>query len=164
MSQASETGGNYVTLEEAKGQLSIDPGLTIHDVRIKRLIGSAIDMAEDYTNRSLGELLELNSPTDSSAVPLPNPKDSPNCEQVEANRLFDFDPTVDTSLWTPQQWHAYWRDNPIQQDQSMSLRRPVKEAILLFVEVLFDRNPQTMKDLEAMAYRRLDPYRIAIGV
>jgi hypothetical protein len=164
MSQASETGGNYVTLEEAKSQLALDDGITVHDARIKRLIGAAIDMAEDYTNRSLGELLELNSPSDSSAVPLPNPKDSPSCWQAEANRLFDLDPTIDAALWTPEQWHEYWRKNPIQQDQSMSLRRPVKEAILLLVEVLFDRNPQTMKDLTAMAYNLLSPYRIAQGV
>jgi Phage gp6-like head-tail connector protein len=163
MSQQSETGSNYVTLEEAKSQLALDDGITIHDARIQRLIGAAIDWAEDYTNRSLGELMVLDSPADSSARPLPNPVDSPSIQPC-VNQLFDPWPDVDSSLWTPDQWREYWRLNPIQQDQSKSLRRPVKEAILLKIECLFDRNTDTMDKLEAVALRMLDPYRIAIGV
>lgn len=163
MTEQSENGGNFVTVEEAKQQLAIDEGLTIHDARIKRLIGAAIDMAQNYTQRSLGELLELDSPSDSSALPLPDPKDSPSLNGY-INLLLDADPSIDYSQWSPGQWHAYWAANPIMMDQAQPLRRDVKEAILLFVECLFDRNIDNIPILKQMGYDMLQPYRIAMGV
>lgn len=159
----SETGATYITLDEAKSQLGVDPDLTVDDARIQRLIGAAIDWAENFTQRSLGELLELNSPTDSSATPLPNPKDSPSW--ANGRQLpWDQDPSVDFSLWTPDQWHDYWRQNPVQVDASAPLRRDVKEAILLKLETLYDRNVDNMALLETTALNMLQPYRIAMGV
>lgn len=158
MTQQSENGGNYITLTEAKEQLAIDEGLTIHDDRIKRLIGTVIDWAENLTQRSLGELLELNSPTDSSAVPLPDPKDSPSFPRV------DEPIELDRSTWTDEQWREYWANNPILVDSSKSLRRDVKEALLLKLESLFDRNPETMGPLAELAVEMIWPYRKGMGV
>lgn len=163
MTQASETGANYISLDEIKQQLAIDEGLSIHDTRLKFLIGVAIDWAQNYTQRSLGELLELDSPSDSSARPLPNPVDSPSLQRFIDLRL-DENPEFDMQFWTPDQWRRYWANNPIQMDASMPLRRDVKQAIMLKVEVLFDRNIQNMKLLEDMAETMLFPYRIAMGV
>jgi hypothetical protein len=165
-SNASQINGSqYITLEEAKEQLSIDEGLTIHDSRIMRLIGAAIDWAEGYTQRSLGELMELTDPTDSSAVALPDPVDSPNIWREKHQNLFDQDdPTLDFPFWNADQTRAYWRDNPIRQDQSKSLRRDVKEAILLQIEIMFDRNPETMQTFQERCEDALFPYRIALGV
>lgn len=153
------TGTTYITLAEAKAQLSIDDGLTQWDDRIQALIGASIDWAENFTQRSLGELLELNSPADSAAVLLPDPKDSPGPQH-----FFYENEWVDTSFWTPDNWRTYWAKNPIQQDQSKPLRRDVKAAILLYLETLFDRNTENMALLEKRATDMLWPYRIALGV
>ena len=156
------TSSPYITLTEAKAQLSIDESNTYFDVRVQDLIGAAIDWAENFTNRSLGELLELNSPADSTAVPLPNPKDSPTPHHFWFNEQW-----VDTSFWTPDEWQIYWHKhpvNPVQEDQSQPLRRDVKAAILLYLETLFDRNVENMALLEKRATDMLWPYRIALGV
>lgn len=160
-SQAAET---FVTLEEAKDQCSIDPGLTLHDRMLRRLIGAAVDLAENYTQRSLGELLELNSPRDSTAVPEPDPKNSPACfpSGLPAGCAFPagWDWQIDYGLWSPAQWHAWWAANPIQQDHSKPLRRDIHEALLLLVQSLFDQDP----DAKQTALDMLYPYRIGMGV
>ena len=127
------------------------------------MIGATIDWAENYTQRSLGELLELNSPTDSSATALPEPVDSPD-NRALINSKFDIDPTIDTSLWNPAQWHEYWRLNPVEIDSSRALRRDVKEALLIKLEALFDRNPETMQPMSVYAENMLFPYRKGMGV
>jgi hypothetical protein len=157
----------YITLEEAKDQLAIDYGLTIHDQRILRIIGGATDWAENFTQRSLGELLELNSPADSNAVPLPDPKDSPHRPPVwiePGDQPFPIDGIGGNEDWTAEQWAAHWKANPIMQDDSKPLRRDVKEAILLKIEILFDRNIDNMALLETTAENLLWPYRIGMGV
>lgn len=154
------TGADYITIEEAKEQLSIDPGLTTHDQRISRIIGGAIDWAENFTQRSLGELMELNSPTDSSATPLPNPVDSPRRE----GGFWWRGDWVDTAFWQPDDWHRWWQKNPVSRDDSHALRRDVKEAILLKIQCLFDRNTDEMDDLERAAKDMLWPYRQGLGV
>jgi len=164
----------FVTLTQAKEHLSIDQGLTVHDVRVQDCIDGAVDYAENYTQRSLGELLELNSPTDSSAVPLPDPKDSP------ASIDFDFiattssqwgstfDWTIGVDQWGGDQTQAYWAAflaaNPAMQDQSKPLRRDVRQAILLQVEIMFDRNVANYQMLTQARDALLQPYRIALGV
>jgi hypothetical protein len=165
-SNASQTNGSeYITLEEAKEQLAIDDGLTIHDQRILRCIGAAIDYAENYTGRSLCQLMELTTPTDSSVVACQDPVDSPNIWRAAHQNLFDQDdPTLDFPFWSAEQTRAYWADNPIRMDHSQSLRRDVKEAILLKMEVLFDRNPETMVMFNNAVDSALFPYRIALGV
>lgn len=154
---SSSTGATYITLAEVKSQLAIDPDLVVDDARLTRLIGVAIDWAENYTQRSLAELLVLDSPTDSSASPAPNPKDSP---AWRGRRDLEFD----AGSWTPDEWCTYWAANPIQQDQSSALRRDVKEALLLKIETLYDRNVDNMALLETTALNMLFPYRIAMGV
>jgi hypothetical protein len=159
----------YITLEEAKDQLSIDYGLTVHDQRILRNIGGAIDWAEKFTQRSLGELMELNSPTDSSAVPLPDPVDSPRGPPpvwVEpGDQPFAVGgEVVGMGGYTPEQYRRAWLNNPILRDDSASRRRDVKEAILLKVQILFDRNVAEMPTLQNAAESLLFPYRIGMGV
>lgn len=156
--------GTYVTLEDAKEQLSIDESLTIHDVRIKKLIGAAEDWAENFTQRSLGELMELDSPRDSDQTALPDPVDSPhkppwNCALPEPDWL-----GWPQSTWTVQHWQMYWANNPIHKDQSKPLRRDVYAGILLYMESLFDRNTDNFVLLQKRAEDLLWPYRIALGV
>ena len=154
----------YVTLADAKDHLSIDAGLTVHDVQLTKIIGAAEDWAENFTQRSLGELMDLDSPRDSDAVPLPNPVDSP--------ALPTWPPSVPQpdwlsfpqSIWTTQQWQTYWAVNPIHQDHSKPLRRDVYNGILLKIQALFDRNSDDMKLLEDAAENMLWPYRIGLGV
>jgi hypothetical protein len=153
------TASPYITLAQAKAQLSIDESNTYFDDRIQDLIGAAIDWAENFTNRSLGELLEIDSPADSAAVPLPDPKDSPT-----PNHFWYSGDWVDTTLWNPDEWRNYWAKNPIEQDQSKALRRDVKAGILLYLETLFDRNIENFALLEKRAQDMLWPYRIALGV
>jgi len=156
--------GTYVTLADAKAQLSIDDGLTIHDTRIKKLIGAAEDWAENFTQRSLAELMELDSPRDSDQTPAPDPVDSPNpppwnCPLPRPEWL-----DWPQSIWTTQHWQTYWANNPIHQDQARPLRRDVYAAILLYMESLFDRNTDNFELLETRAEALLWPYRIALGV
>jgi hypothetical protein len=158
----------YISLDEAKGQLSVDAGLTIHDQRIALLIGAAIDWAENFTQRSLGELEELDSPRDSEAEPLPDPKDSPQFEgnpnltaQVGFVGVEGFRGDLG---WTEKNYLDYWAHNPLAVDSSRPLRRDVKAAILLKIEVLFDRNTDNWELIEDTAESMLFPYRVAMGV
>jgi hypothetical protein len=154
---------SYITLSEAKGQLSIDDGLTIHDAKVTRLISSAIDWAENFCGRSLGQLLELNSPADSPTTPLPEPLDSPH---------YTSPPMPDGVLavegwsagWTLQDWQDYYKNNPINTNYAAPLRRDIKEAILLKIEQLFDRNTDNWELLETTAQQMLLPYRVGMGV
>jgi hypothetical protein len=155
----------YISLQEAKDQLSIDYSNDTWDARLAMLIGACIDWAENYLNRSLGELLLLDSPRDSDAVPLPNPVDSPRGEDIRDRMRFWADGEwIDTTLWTPDQWRTYWQQNPVQEDHSSPLRRDLKAGILLYLETLFDRNPENMVLLEKRATDLIWPYRIDIGV
>lgn len=149
----------YISLVEAKEQLSIDEGLTFHDARINRLIGAAIDWAESFTGRSLGELLELNSPSDDAAVPLPDPVDSPHFEPLPKRTG-----PLGWGGWSEHTWQTYWRNNPILHDDSHSLRRDVKEAILMRLELLFDRNVDNWELIDETTTSMLFPYRIGMGV
>jgi hypothetical protein len=149
----------YISLAEAKDQLSIDYSNTTWDQRIANLIGASIDWAENFLNRSLGEMLELDSPTDSSAVPAPNPVDSPDLQRYWMDGAW-----VDAGQWTPDQWREYWQQNPVMEDHSAPLRRDLKAGILLYLETLFDRNPENMEILEQRATDMLWPYRIDLGV
>ncbi len=149
----------YISLQDAKDQLSIDAGLTIHDERIAQLIGASIDWAENYTQRSLGELLQPAGPTDSSATPLPDPVNSPD----RTHRYIE--PGDEDYSWQgPYPSGSPYVPNPITVDQSMPLRRDVKAAILLHVELLFDRNTDNWELLQETAEALLDPYRTAMGV
>lgn len=152
----------YISLTEAKDQLSIDDGLDIHDARIERLIGAAVDWAENFCGRSLGELMELNSPTDESAVPLPEPVDSPHFEPVPVGA--GIVGVQGWSGWDEDTWRNWWRNNPILQNDAKPLRRDVKEAILMKIEQMFDRNTDNWELLENTAQQMLFPYRIGMGV
>jgi hypothetical protein len=154
----------YISLTEAKGQLSIDADLTIHDDRIQFLIGSAIDWAENFTQRSLGELLELNSPADTIAVPLPDPKDSPSWSPPTTWPLAGVIGVEGWQNWDEKTWRDFWKNNPILQDDAKPLRRDVKAAILLKIELLFDRNVDNWELIENTACTLLFPYRIGMGV
>jgi hypothetical protein len=155
----------YITLAQAKTQLAIDQSDDTHDTQLADLIGASIDWAENMLNRSLGELLELDSPRDSTAVPLPNPVDSPAGEMMRDRFLFWSDGEwIDTSTWGIDEWKDYWQKNPVQEDHSQALRRDLKAGILLYLETLFDRNPVNMMLLEKRATDLLWPYRIAMGV
>ena len=150
----------YISLEEAKDQLSIDYSNTTWDNRLALLIGSCIDRAENFLNRSLGELLLLDSPSDASATPQPNPVDSPRYSFWAGGQW------IDTEEWTEDQWAGYWRanPNPAMEDHSQALRRDLKAGILLYLETLFDRNPDNFALLEQRATDMLWPYRIDLGV
>ena len=146
----------YISLIEAKDQLSIDEGLTFHDARINRLIGAAIDWAESFCGRSLGELMELNSPSDEDAVPLPDPVDSP-CLPRHAG-------PEGWGGWDENTWRNWWDRNPLARDDAHSLRRDVKEAILMRLELLFDRNVDNWELLDKTTTDMLFPYRQGMGV
>lgn len=154
----------YVTLEDAKEQLSIDAGLTIHDTRIVKLIGAAEDWAENFTQRSLAELMELDSPRDSDQTAAPDPVDSPKIPPWNSQLPPPDWLTLPQAIWSTQQWQMYWANNPIHQDQAKPLRRDVYAAILLYMESLFDRNTDNFELLETRAQALLFPYRIALGV
>lgn len=160
----------YITLAQAKLHLRIDEGLTVDDDLITDLIGASIDWAENYTNRSLAELLELNSPADSAAVPAPDPKGSwPDGCPSEAH-VWDFHAAewCDTSLWQRGNWTSYWARNPQntfqQTDDALPLRRDAKNALLLWIQSRYDRNPDSMALLQTTAENQLWPYRKALGV
>lgn len=152
----------YISLTEAKDQLSIDDGLTIHDARIERLIGAAIDWAENFCGRSLGELMELDSPSDASAVPLPEPVDSPSFVIAPADA--GVVGVQGWAYWDEKTWRDYWKNNPILANDAKPLRRDVKEAILMKIEQMFDRNTDNWQLLESTTESMLFPYRIGMGV
>lgn len=159
----SPSGANpYISLEEAKEQLAIDVSLTLHDKRINRLIGAAIDWAENFTGRSLGELMELDTPSDGVAVPLPEPKDSPH---------FVVNPNADPFVigagganFNEKNWENFYQNNPIDKADPAPLRRDIKEAILLRIELLFDRNVDNWELIDKTTTDMLFPYRIGMGV
>jgi hypothetical protein len=157
-----------IALTEAKQQLSIDDALTMHDERINLLIGAAIDWAENYTQRSLGELLELDSPSDSGASPLPDPIDSPRADEhfeEPGERAFNIGGLGDTSGWgDDEQSGDDDAGNPIRRDDSRPLRRDVKLALLLWIEGKFDRNVTNWDKIETTCQQMLSPYRIGLGV
>ncbi len=159
----------FITLTEAKEQLSIDEGLTIHDARINLLIRAAISWAENYTQRSLAQLMQLDSPPADSGVPAPSPVDSPRLDHENrfvdpGERPFNMAGLGDPD-WTEDQWRDHWRNlNPIAQDYSNPERSDIKCAILLKIEQLFDRNVANMSLLEETALQMLTPYRVGMGV
>jgi hypothetical protein len=169
MSSPNPVASTFISLADMKDQLAIDQGITIHDRRIEILIGAAIDWAENFTQRSLGEMLELDSPTDSSAVPLPDPKDSPGGPPPVWVEPGDQPFAVGGEVigidgWTPERYARQWEQNPIRQDDSKPRRRDLKSGIMLMVEILFDKNVGNMKLLQDTAETLLHNYRIGMGV
>jgi hypothetical protein len=163
----SDSPQTFISLTEAKEQLSIDDGLTIHDNRINLLIRAAVSWAENYTQRSIGQLMELDSPPADSGVPAPSPKDSPSHRGPwipPGEQPFSIGGLGDTAGWTEDQWRAHWKANPISQDDSDPTRSDIKAAILLKIEQLFDRNTDNWQLLEDTAQQMLSPYRIGMGV
>lgn len=153
----------YVTLDEAKGQLSIDVGLTEYDSRISALIGAAEDWAENYTQRSLAELMLLDSPSDDQQVALPDPVD-PIHNWPEKFPRPDY-LQLQIVDWLPEHYRHYWAHvGPVEFGTEKPLRRDVKNAILMYMETLFDRNTENFLMLQQCAQRMLDPYRIGLGV
>lgn len=157
----------YVTLQDAKEHLAIDEGLTIHDSRIMLCIGAAEDYAENYTQRSLAELMLLDSPADAdqTAAPEPDPL------TVRWNQNFPRPDWIDTPihLWDATQWHFYWQCNPLPtadtaHGNAKPLRRDVYSAIMLKMETLFDRNTDNSKMLADTCDTMLTPYRLRMGV
>lgn len=160
----------YITLVQAKAQLRVDEGITVDDDLITDLIGAAIDWAENYTNRSLGELLEVNSPLDSAATPIEDPKSRwPDGCPSDAH-VWDFyaNEWCDTSLWQRGNWTSYWARNPQntfnQADDASPLRRDVKNALLMWIESRYDKNPENFVLLQTAAENQLWPYRKALGL
>jgi hypothetical protein len=158
----------FITLDDAKDQLSIDLGMTLHDARITFLVGASIDWAENFCGRSLGQLLPLSSPSDGAAVPLPEPVDSPSFSSndwenpdigIEGIQGFN-----DWQYWDERTWATYYRNNPLLKDYASTLRRDLKAAILLRVELLFDRNVDNWELLDKTATDMLFPYRVGMGV
>jgi Phage gp6-like head-tail connector protein len=155
----------YITLAQAKAQLRIDASLTVDDDQIRDMIGAAVDWAENYTNRSLGELLELNSPQDSIAVPVPDPTWPEG--RPSRSHVWDIDCNdwVDTAFWDPGDYRAWWARFPqTERDDALPLRRDVKQAILIYIETLYDRNIENIAIYESKAKDMLWPYRRALGV
>lgn len=164
----------YITLAQAKSALRIDPGLTVDDQYITDLIGAAEDWAENFTNRSLAQLMQFtNSPTDSGVSPAPEPIDSPagDAGWVDPAGLDwggGFDWTLGISSWSAEQliWANSVNSNPVQSDASVTSRqrRDVHAAILLYLTTLYDQDVATIELLEQRATDMLWPYRIGLGV
>lgn len=163
----------FISLEDAKDHLGIDEGLTVHDRRINRCILGAIAAAENYTQRSLSELV-INSGADSTGAPFaPDPKDSPSLMSVNFLATADswgagYDWSLGYDAWSPDQYQCYWaaylKANPALQDDSNPSREDARQACLLKMEMMFDRNIANFTDLEAAFKCLLDPYRIGLGV
>jgi len=157
----------YISLSAAKRQLRIDEGNQLHDIEIQDAIDGAVDWAENYTNRSLSELVELNSPPDSAATPVADPAKPSG---LSDDFIFDRSSLdwVDTSGWRQANYRAYWANNPGvefgRSDESLPLRRDLKMGILLYMQTLFDRNIEDLPLLEKRAKDLLWPYRKAMGV
>lgn len=153
----------YITLKQAKDHLGLEESFTYHDDRVADCIGAAIDWAEDYTQRSLGQLLQLDSPRDSTATAVDEKFLTTASEWGSG-----YDWTLEYSAWPPQQFRCYWaaylQRYPAMNDQSQSLRRNVRQAILIKMEQMFDRDPSVYKDLEDACTNLIFPYRIAMGV
>jgi len=154
----------FITLQNAKDQLSIDAGLTLHDDRITDLIGAAIDWAENFCGRSLGQLLPLSTPSDGAATALPEPVDSPFFNSPTENMDVGVEGFSDWQYWDERTWASYYRNNPLLQNNAATLRRDIKQAILMRVELLFDRNVDNWELLDKTSTDMLFPYRIGMGV
>lgn len=153
----------YITLAQAKSHLRVDT--TVDDDQIQDLIGAAIDWAENYTNRSLGELLELNSPPDSAAKPIPDPSWPEG--RPSNSHVWDCDANiwVDTEFWDANDYRVWWARFPqTMRDDALPLRRDVKQALLIYMETLYDRNIDNMVLYEQRAQNMLWPYRKELGV
>lgn len=157
----------YISLTEAKRQLRIDDANQLHNDEIQMSIDGAVDWAENYTNRSLSELVELNSPPDSAATPVADP---PKPDGLSDDFIWDRSCSnwVDTSGWRQANYRAHWANNPGlsfgSADQSLPLRRDLKMGVLLYMQTLFDRNIEDLPLLEKRAMDLLWPYRKAMGV
>jgi hypothetical protein len=160
----------YITLSQAKLHLRVDEGLTVDDDLITDLIGSAIDWAENYTNRSLAELLEIDSPADSIAIAMADPKTSWPEGCPSDSHVWDFQRLewCDTTSWASGDFRSFWARNPQyafeQRNDALPLRRDAKNALLLWIQSRYDRNPDSMALLETAAQNQLWPYRKALGV
>jgi hypothetical protein len=167
-----------ISLTEAKEQLSIDAGLTIHDARIQRLIGAAIDWAENFCGRSLAQLMPLpasspaDSPNDPAAFgvsPAADPADSPSWSSPPTDPLtgagiIGIEGFNDWQYWDDKTWEQYYKNNPMLADYAKTLRRDLKEAILMRIELLFDRNVDNWELLDKTTTDMLFPYRMGMGV
>lgn len=155
----------FITLKEAKEQLAIDEGLTIHDDRVTDLIGAAIDWAENFCGRSLGQLLPLSNPSDGAATVLPEPVDSPSFTMPgEDIGVIGVEGFSDWPYWDERTWASYYSNNPLLKNNASTLRRDLKQAILMRVELLFDRNVDNWELLDKTSTDMLFPYRIGMGV
>lgn len=164
----------YIPLDQAKAALRVDAGLTVDDDYIIALIGAAEDWAENFTNRSLAQLMQFtNSPTDSGLSPAPEPIDSPagNAAWRDPAALDwggGFDWTLGVGDWSlaQQTWAANVNANPVQSDASIvsRQRRDVRAAILLYLTTLYDQDVATIELLEQRATDMLWPYRLGLGV
>jgi hypothetical protein len=160
----------YITLAQAKAQLRVDDGITADDQLITDLIGASIDWAENYTNRSLGELLEIDSPADSAAIPITDPKSQWPEGCPSESHIWDFAALiwVDTATWQRGNWTSFWARNPQyvydNRDDALPLRRDIKNALLMWIESRYDKNPENFVMLQTAAENQLWPYRKALGV
>ena len=154
----------FITLAEAKAQLSIDDSDTLRDARVTLALRGAIDWACNFTQRPLGELLVLPDPA-VEAVPLPEPHYTPDTFLTETPGVITGIGGVPVSWgWGQVQWAAYVAANPLLTDRSAALRWDVKAAILLQMEVLFDRDVSNFALLNQRAHELLQPYRLGLGV
>lgn len=167
-----------ISLTEAKEQLSIDDGLKIHDARIQRLIGAAIDWAENFLGRSLAQMMPLpasspgsspNDPAAFGASPAPEPADSPSwssppSDPLEGDGVIGIEGFNDWQYWDEKTWEDYYRNNPLLANKAAALRRDLKEAILMRIELLFDRNVDNWELLDKTTTDMLFPYRTGMGV
>ncbi|HEY4970957.1 MAG TPA: head-tail connector protein [Steroidobacteraceae bacterium] len=166
-----------ISLTEAKEQLSIDEGLTVHDARIQRLIGAAIDWAENFCGRSLGQLMPLpassqasspNDPAAFGASPAAEPLDSPTWSAGVAGSdgagIIGIEGFNDWQYWDEKTWADYYQNNPLLVNAAATLRRDLKEAILMRIELMFDRNVDNWELLDKTTTDMLMPYRQGMGV
>ena len=155
--------GTYIQIEDALAQLSLDEGLqAVYERRVNLLIGGAEDWAENFTERTLGELMILdNQAKDSNAKATPDPKQYRWAESDLRPRWYD----EPCEGWQPENWRYYWQCNPIQGTSDTGpARRDIYCAILLYMESLFDRNTDNFELLEQRAISLLMPYRRGMGV
>lgn len=160
----------YIDPADAKDHLGIDEGLTIHDRRIGQCIRGAEDWAENYTNRSLSELMLLDSPQDANLAPIEVPA-LPTGDPVACwpqGIAYPSYLTTPVSDWLPSNFRHYWAHvgptpSP-NRDDSKPLRGDAYMAMLLYMETLFDRNTDNLVLLQKRAESMLDPYRIGLGV
>ena len=150
-----------ITLAEAKAQISMDEGFTADDARLTLLIGTVIDWAQNFTQRPLGELLVLATPADADAVPLADPVAPLPVASVFGTVSDIVGGSYD---WSTAQWLSFLDSDPRLHDRSVALRRDVKAACLLQLELLYDRNVDNFDLLNVRSHDLLQPYRMGLGV